>query len=111
MLMGWLESPMTLVWLVYFSIAELLSLMPSPVSSCVLASEEVSAENYSGDYACASMHEAIFRGIRYIWHHASHDNIIAFGTILIAVFTCVLYRSTDKLWIAADRQRIDSSLH
>src|SRR5229473_2522287 len=102
--MGWLESPMTLVWLVYFSLAELLSLLPSQPSSCILISEEASAENYSGDYACASMHEAIFRFIRYILDHADHDNIIAFGTMMIAVFTYVLYRSTEKLWIANENQ-------
>lgn len=102
--MGWLESPMTIVWLVYFLIAELLSLMPSQLSSCILVSEEVNAEDYSGNYACASMHEAIFRFIRYIWERADHDNIIAFGTVMIAIFTYVLYRSTDKLWTAGEKQ-------
>jgi hypothetical protein len=98
-----LSSPMMLVWLIYFSFAELLSLLPSQASSCILISEEASAEDYSGNYACASMHEAIFRFARYIWDSASHDNIIAFGTILIAVFTYVLYRSTDKLWTAGEK--------
>jgi hypothetical protein len=104
MLMNWLESRMTLVWLVYFSIAELLSLGPSQAPSCILISEEARSENYTGNYACASMHEAIFRFVQYVWRHAGHDNIIAFGTILIAVFTYVLYRSTDKLWAAAQEQ-------
>jgi hypothetical protein len=104
MLVDWLASRMTLVWIAYFSIAELLSLLPSQVSSCVLISEEAKTENYSGNYACASMHEAIFRVIRYIWHHAGHDHIIAFGTCLIALFTYVLYRSTNNLWKVSKEQ-------
>jgi hypothetical protein len=102
--MGWLQSPMTLVWFAYFSIAELLSLMPSQRSSCILVSEQASAADYAGNYACASMHEAIFRFIRLIWDRADHDNIIALGTVMIAAFTYVLYRSTDKLWAAGERQ-------
>lgn len=95
---------MTLVWGAYFSVAELLSLLPSQSSACILISEEAQAENYSGDYACASMHEAIFRFARFIWGEAGHDNIVAFGTIMIAAFTYVLYRSTDRLWDAGERQ-------
>jgi hypothetical protein len=106
MLVDRFSSPMTLVWLIYFSFAELLSLMPSRAPSCILISEEANSENYSGDYACASMHEAIFRFARYIWENASHDNIIAFGTILVAIFTYVLYRSTNKLWDAGERQLV-----
>jgi hypothetical protein len=95
---------MTLVWLIYLSFAELSSLLPSQATSCILISEEANAENYSGDYACASMHEAIFRSARYVWIHADHDNIIAFGTVMIAIFTYVLYRSTEKLWEAGEKQ-------
>jgi hypothetical protein len=102
--MGWLESPMTFIWLVYFSIAELLSFMPSQAAACILISEEASAENYSGNYACASMHEAIFRFVRFIWENASHDNVVAFGTITVSVFTYTLWRSTNKLWDAAKEQ-------
>jgi hypothetical protein len=95
---------MPLVWLIYFSFAELLSLLPAQASSCILKSEEAQAENYSGDYACASMHEAIFRFAKFIWGEPGHDNVVAFGTVLIAVFTFVLYRSTEKLWLAGERQ-------
>jgi hypothetical protein len=95
---------MMFVWLIYFSFAELSSLGPSKASSCILISEEANTENYSGDYPCAAMHEAIFRFVRYLWNNASHDNVIAFGTVLIAIFTYVLYRSTDKLWEAGERQ-------
>jgi hypothetical protein len=102
--MNRLSSPMTLVWLIYFSFAELLSLLPSQARGCILISKEAEAGNYSGDYACASMHEAIIRFAGYIWDSASHDNIIAFGTLLIALFTYVLYRSTDKLWTAGENQ-------
>ena len=50
------------------------------------------------------MHEGAIRLVRSLWDNASHDNVIAFGTILIAIFTYVLYRSTDKLWEAGERQ-------
>jgi hypothetical protein len=99
-----LSSPMTLVWLIYFSFAELLSLLPSQESSCILISEEANTENYSGDYACASMHEAGFRFCRFIWENAGHDNVLAFGTIAVSVFTYTLWRSTNKLWEAGERQ-------
>ena len=99
-----LSNPMMFVWMVYILFAELLSLLPSQAPSCILKSEEANAENYSGDYACASMHEAILRATRYLWDNASHDNVIAFGTILIALFTFVLYRSTTKLWLAGEKQ-------
>jgi hypothetical protein len=104
MLIDRISGRMAVVWLIYFSVMEFLSLLPSQASSCVLISEEADTENYAGDYACASMHEAIFRLIRYIWDHANHDNVIAVGTVLIATFTYVLYRSTDKLWEASERQ-------
>ena len=102
--MGWLESRMTLVWLAYFSIAELLSLMPSQVSSCILISEEAGGNNYSGDFACAPMHEAIFRFTRFIRDNANHDNVVAFGTIAVSVFTYTLWRSTNLLWAAGEKQ-------
>ena len=66
MLADRLSNPMTLVWFIYFLLAELLSLLPSQASSCILISEEANSENYSGDYACASVHEAIFRLGRFI---------------------------------------------
>jgi hypothetical protein len=36
-----------------------------------------------------------------------HDSIIALGTIIIAMFTFTLWRSTRKLWEAAEQQRRD----
>ncbi len=50
------------------------------------------------------MHEAVFRLIRAVWDNASHDNILAAGTIMIAIFTLTLWRSTHKLWKAGERQ-------
>jgi hypothetical protein len=95
---------MTVVWLIYFLFAELLSLLPSQASPCILISEEASAGNYSGDYPCASMHEAIFRFSRFLWENAGHDNVIAFGTITVSFFTYALWRSTNRLWDAAREQ-------
>lgn len=107
MLVDRLSSPMTLVWSIYFLFAELSSLLPSQASSCVLLSEEANSENYSGDYPCASMHEAIFRLSRFVWENAGHDNVVAFGTITVSLFTYALWRSTNKLWDAArDQARI-----
>jgi hypothetical protein len=94
---------MGIVWLLYFLILELLSLAPSASDAplCILLSNEPNGEHH----ACATMHEAIFRFATFVWENASHDNIIAAGTIAIAAFTYVLFRSTDKLWIAGESQR------
>jgi hypothetical protein len=98
---GWLE---TILALVYFAILEALSWETSQFPPCILVSNEAGGENQSGNQACATMHEAIFRFADFIWDNASHDNILAFGTICIAVFTYVLYRATNKLWDAGERQ-------
>ena len=96
---------MTLVWNVYFAYFELLSLgQTSQFSPCILVSEEQAANNQSGYQACAPMHEGVIRFMRFIWENTTHDNILAFGTIMIAVFTYVLYRATNKLWDAGERQ-------
>jgi hypothetical protein len=41
---------------------------------------------------------------RFIWDNTTHDHILAFGTVLIAVFTFTLWRSTKRLWEANERQ-------
>jgi hypothetical protein len=95
---------MTLVWLIFFAVMDLLSLLPSQAPSCILISEEANAKNYSGHYACASMHEAIFRFVRLIWDGANHDNIVALGTIAISIFTYTLWKSTNSLWETGEKQ-------
>jgi hypothetical protein len=95
---------MALIWAVYFSILEILSLGRASQSSlCILMSEEQPAKDQAGYQSCATMHEAVFRFVRFIWENATHDNVIAFGTVMIAIFTFVLYRSTHRLWDVTDR--------
>jgi len=69
-----------------------------------LISQEQASNDQTGYQSCATMHEAIFRLGYFIWDHAGHDNIVAFGTVMIALFTYVLYRSTHKLWDSHERQ-------
>ena len=38
---------------------------------------------------------------------ANHDLVIAAGTIVIAIFTCTLWWSTNKLWGAGERQLVE----
>jgi hypothetical protein len=81
------------VWLgaAYLLIAELSSLgATSKFSPCILVSEDQSSNDQSGYQACAAMHEAIWRGLNFIWDNAGHDNINAFGTVMIAIFTLTL---------------------
>ena len=33
----------------------------------------------------------------------THDNIVAFGTVMIALFTLTLWRSTKNLWSVTDQ--------
>jgi hypothetical protein len=95
---------MSLVWSAYFSILELLSLgQTSEVSPCIVVSQEQGAKDQSGYQACAAVHEAVSSLLGLIYRHASHDNVIAFGTAVIALFTFTLWRSTNNLWKAADR--------
>jgi hypothetical protein len=98
---GWLETTLALV---YFGILEALSWETSKFPPCILASNEAGGQNQAGNQACATMHEAVFRLVAFIWDNASHDNVLAFGTVCIAVFTYVLYRATNKLWDAGERQ-------
>jgi hypothetical protein len=93
------------LWLAYFGFLELTSLgHTSEIFPCILVSNETQAENDSSYQTCTAMHEAIFRFIRFVWNHATHDNIIAFGTVAIAAFTYTLFRATTKLWNASERQ-------
>ena len=96
---GWLGA---LLALGYFGILEVLSWETSKFPPCILMSDEADGGDQAGVQACATMHEAIFRFLRLTWAYATHDNIIAFGTIAIASFTYVLYRATNKLWKAGE---------
>jgi hypothetical protein len=92
------EKPSTIVWMLYLVIAEGLSCLPSYAPFCVLVSDENNAKNQPGYQACATMHEGVFRSVRFIWDRATPENINAFAAIAVAVFTYTLWRSTEKLW-------------
>ena len=69
-----------------------------------MVSDENHTKDYSGNQSCATVHEAIFRFLRFIWVNANHDNINAFAAVAVAVFTFTLWRSTLKLWEAGEKQ-------
>lgn len=89
------------IWLgiVAFLFAEISSLNATSKSfPCIVISQYQSANDQTGYQACASVHEAIFSFVNFIWDRANHENILAFGTIMIAVFTLTLWQSTERLW-------------
>ena len=58
----------------------------------------------SGNETCATLHEGIARVFVFLWDHATHDNVSAVATVIIAIFTLTLWRATDRLWGAGERQ-------
>ena len=82
-MIDWLQKPSTIVWGLYLAAAELSSCLPSYSFSCILISDENSAKDYSGNQSCATVHEAVFRFVRFIWVNANHDNINAFAAVAI----------------------------
>lgn len=87
----------------YVVFLELTSLGNSLESSpCILVSKYASSENQTNYQSCAPMHEGVLRFISLVWRYTTHDNIIAFGTLAIAVFTWTLWRSSERLWLASD---------
>jgi hypothetical protein len=97
-----------IIWIVYFGVLQILSWALSESPLCILISEKNQAKNQAGDdthvRACATLFEDFIRGIRYLWDHADSDALTAVSTLLIAVFTFTLYRSTTRLWEASERQ-------
>jgi hypothetical protein len=96
-----------LSWLLiaaYVWFAQWASTWWSKLPLCVLVSENQTADNNTDQQACASLFEGITRLFRFLWESANHENVLAFGTVLIAVFTLTLWRSTRALWEAGERQ-------
>src|ERR1043166_2203791 len=93
-----------IIWIIYLGTLQILSWALSDAPLCILVSDKNQAENQPGNYACATLFEGIARAARFVWEHAGHDNVVAFGTLLIAVFTFTLYRSTTRLWEAGEKQ-------
>jgi|SRR5689334_13171675 len=82
----------------YLAIAEVLSLSMSKFPLCIVVSQYQNRSDSSGYQTCAPFHEGVVRFLSFIWNSATHDNIIAFGTMMIALFTWTLWRSTQRLW-------------
>jgi hypothetical protein len=89
---------LTYLALGYLAIAETLSWETSKWPACLVVSEYQNANDHPGYQACATLHEGIMEGFHFLWDHATHDNVAAAATVIIAVFTLSLWRSTDKLW-------------
>jgi hypothetical protein len=82
----------------YLAFAEVLSWETSKWPACLVVSEYQSADNQSGNQTCATFHEGIIRGATFLWGFLTHDNVTAAATVVIAVFTWTLWRSSEKLW-------------
>jgi hypothetical protein len=92
-----------LLVLAYGTFLELTSIgATSEISPCIVLSQQQSTNDYAGNQSCAAVHEAVFMLARFIYDSANHDNIIAFGTVVIAFFTLALWWSTSKLWRAGE---------
>lgn len=94
----------------YVAFAEMLSWETSKFPGCIVVSEYQSPDNETGNQTCATLHEGVMRGLIFLWHHATHDNIIALGTVMIAIFTWTLWRSNAKLWDVANAQSEDTKI-
>jgi len=95
---------LTILSSAYFFFLEVTSLgRTSEVFPCIITSQKQSPDGQFAYQACAPLHEAIFRGLKLMWEAANHDNILAFGTLMIACFTLTLWWSTTKLWKASER--------
>lgn len=95
---------LALLALAYVGIAEWLSELMSQFPLCTVISEHQHPNNNSANQTCATLFEGIARLLSFIWDNATHDNILAFGTVMIAAFTFTLWRSNKRLWDASERQ-------
>ena len=86
----------------YLAVAEVLSWETSKFPLCIVVSQYQSANNQSGYQTCATFHEGVVRGFFFVWGYINHDNVTAIGTLLIALFTWTLWRSSTKLWIVTN---------
>jgi hypothetical protein len=96
---------MALLWLVVLAIAEVMSLFPDP-SPCLVEIQSRGGAN-EGEYKyCAPFHIVAALAFEQIasfinkWHAA----IASAATVIIAWFTWTLWKSTDKLRDAGERQ-------
>jgi hypothetical protein len=91
----------------YFLFAEMLSWVTSNwPSPCLLISEHQPTDYQPSHETCATVHEGIARALSFLWDHATPNNISVAATVVIAVFTLTLWRATDRLWDAGERQLV-----
>jgi hypothetical protein len=83
----------------YVAFAEVFSWETSRWPSCLVGGAVT-----SGRATCATLHEGVIRVFWFALDYVNHDNVVAAGTVMIALFTWTLYRSTNKLWIAGEKQ-------
>jgi uncharacterized protein YneR len=74
----------------YIGFAEVLSWETSRWSDCLVVSGYQS-DNRSSQQTCATLHEGFMQFLAFIWVHATHDNIIAVASVVVAVFTCTIW--------------------
>jgi hypothetical protein len=95
------------LWLLtfaYVGFAEWTSTWWSQFPLCLLVSENETTNTNTGQQACASLFAGVVRFFHFLWKEADHDNITAVATVMIAVFTLTLWRSTKRLWQAHEHQ-------
>jgi hypothetical protein len=90
----------------FFGFLELLSWETSSWPPCLVVSKyRMSA----GQETCASLSEGIAQFVTFLWEHADPNAATAFAVLFIAVFTLMLWRSSERLWgvtnAAADAAR------
>ena len=87
----------------YLATLELLSWWTSKLPPCAIPSQ-YQRSNYQADQnACATFAEGSIQFVSFLWLKTGHNEILGFGTLLIAVFTFTLWRSTRNLWVATNR--------
>jgi hypothetical protein len=95
---------LVLLALAYIGFAQWASTWWSQLPLCILISDYQPTYNHTENQSCATFFEGVVRFLRFLWESADHDNVIAFGTIMVAVFTFTLWQSTKRLWEASERQ-------
>ena len=75
----------------YLGFAEVLSWETSRWPGCIVVSGYQRPDNRSGQQTCATLHEGFMQFLAFIWDHATHDNIIAVASVMVAVFTATIW--------------------
>jgi hypothetical protein len=98
---NWFLATLILVYLVAL---ELLSWWTSKFPPCAIPSQYQRASYQSEQQSCATFFEGVCNLFWFFWSNATHTNVVAASSALVAIFTWTLWRSTNKLWLAGLRQ-------